>query len=816
MNDSTFRQSLARRSLWTMPLLFMAALAILSPGIPVHEAAAHAELVRAEPPADGLVVAAPDQLRLFFSEDVASSNPAPSIRLLDENGQEKKVAIEAQGTKAREVIVDVPSLSNGTWTVAWTVKSADDGHVLSGTYAFRVGGGLPPGLATVEGQQPQAWAVATRWLTFLGAAIAGAGFLFGLVIFGKDQEPVRSSRKRTRLTLAGAVIALVATVIEPFMQVLFPPAGVDLSVGSAIRGLPADWWYRPAALIPLVILALVAAYPLRGRIPLPVGIVGGALALVSLLGLSLTSHAAARDSFRPIAIASDTLHQWSTALWVGGLFSLVLWWANRPVAEPSIDGGTTASADFPLKRFSAIALWLFLLAVLTGLLNAWLVLPHKETSFLGLGPASLPAISKLWSSDYGIVLLIKILVLLIPFGLAAYHHRAIAQATRTGAHVTISVLSKTLRLESIVVCAVVLGGSILALSAPPTISQHALQNVTLASIATPTQGDPTEIVHLTIDPAKQGKNSLTLRLTGMDGKIPAVTTPARLAMTFTSLSHGTVRNDVSVQPSNLATATYTAAGLDLSIDGWWKIAVNVEKANQPVAIADFYLLLPDPNVHGFDAPPAPASDPAAQAAYEKALTTLTSLTAIRRSEHIGSGRDALVVAEYAWTTGTNGHPPAFESETLFSGSFVPLPDGSPPAPPTTNAYHSVSVADQSWQIVDGKWLEQSPVMYLPPSEWGGTYTGAQEFQFGTTEIIDGEECQIITFHTPNAETQSEAWFAWWVGKNSGQVRQAAMVANQHYMVWNYRDFNGNFVIQGPPAPATPATPAAGPEATPAR
>lgn len=819
MNDSTFRQFLARRSLWTIPLLFMAALAILLPGIPAHEAAAHAELVRAEPPIDGLVVAAPDQLRLFFSEDVASSNPAPSIRLLDENGQEKKVSIEAQGTNAREVIVDVPGLSNGTWTVAWTVKSSDDGHVLSGTYAFRIGGGLPPGLATVEGQQPQAWAVATRWLTFLGAAIAGAGFLFGLVIFGKDQEPVRSSRKRTRLILAGAVIALVATVIEPFLQLLFPPAGVDLTVDSAIRGLPADWWYRPAALLPLMILALVAAYPLRGRISLPVGIIGGALALIPLLGLSLTSHAAARDSFRPIAIASDTLHQWSTALWVGGLFSLVFWWINRPAAESSTDGGTTASADFPLKRFSAIALWLFLVAVLTGLLNAWLVLPHKETSFLGLGDASLPAISKLWSSDYGIVLLIKILVLLIPFGLAAYHHRAIARATRAGVHITASVLSKTLRLESIVVCAVVLGGSILALSAPPTISQHALQDVTLASIATPGQGDPTEIVHLTIDPAKQGKNSLTLRLTGMDGKIPAVTAPARLAMTFTSLSHGTVRNDVSVQPSDLATATYTAAGLDLSIDGWWKIEVNVEQANQPVATAGFYLLLPDPNVHGFDAPAAPASDPAAQAAYEKALTTLTSLTAIRRTEHIGSGRDALVIAEYAWTTGTNGHPPSFESETLFSGSFVPLPDVSPPAPPMTNAYHSVSVADQSWQVVDGKWLEQSPVMYLPPSEWGGTYTGAQEFQFGTTEIIDGEECQIITFHTPNAETQSEAWFAWWVGKNSGQVRQATMVANQHYMVWNYRDFNGNFVIQGPPSPstlATPATPSASPAATPAR
>ncbi|MGI8486246.1 MAG: copper resistance CopC/CopD family protein, partial [Thermomicrobiales bacterium] len=573
MNTSTFRQILARRFHWTIPLLFTAALVALMAGIPVHDASAHAELVRAEPPIDGLVVAPPDQLQLFFSEDVATANPAPAVQLLDENGKSQKVSIESQGADAREVVVEIPNLGNGTWTVSWTVKSTDDGHVLSGTYAFRIGEGLPPGLATVEGQQPEAWAVATRWLTFLGAAIAGAGFLFSIVVFGKELEPVRSSRKRTRLILAGAVLALIATIIEPFMQVLFPVEGVDLSVGSAIRGLPSAWWYRPAALIPLVILAVVAAYPLRGRISFPVGIIGGALALISLLGLSLTSHAAARDSFRSVASATDTLHQWSTALWVGGLFSLLLWWVNHPVAESSSTPGAIASPDFPLKRFSALALWLFIVAVLTGLLNAWLVLPHKETSFLGLGDASLPVISKLWSSDYGIVLLIKVLILLLPFSLAAFHHRAITRATRTGVQISAGVLSKTLRMESIVVCAVVLGGSILALSAPTPISQHALQNVALASLATPAQGDPTEIVHLTIDPAKQGKNSLSLRLTDLSGKVPAVTTPARLAMTFTSLSHGTVRSDVSVQPSNLATSTYTAAGLDLSIDGWWKIEV---------------------------------------------------------------------------------------------------------------------------------------------------------------------------------------------------------------------------------------------------
>lgn len=812
MNDLPCRLALALR-IFRFPLFLIVLMVTgVLTVVPPNDAAAHAELVRAEPPVDGLVVAPPTQLRLFFTEAIATSDPAPSVRVLDENGVEKQATVLPEGSDKREVVVDVKDLDNGTWTVAWTVKSADDGHILSGTYAFRIGGGLPPGVATVEGEQPQAWAVATRWLTFLGAAIAGAGFLFGLVMFPGGAEPLTSSRRRTRLILIGGVLALLATASEPVLQVVFPVEGVDVTIGSAIRGLPDGWWFRPIALAALVVLAVVVAYPLRGRIALVPGLLGGGLALAALLGLSLTSHAVARDTWRPLAIASDTVHQWSTALWVGGLASLLLWWTGQAAATRTEGEHPAGSAPvLLLRRFSAIALWLFVIAVITGVLNAGLVFPVKQTTlWFGLGTADLPAISKLWSSDYGVVLLIKVLVLLIPFGLAAYHHRLVARAAKRGLDVASSVLRKTLRLETIVVCAVVLGGSILALSAPPTISQHALDKVVLAEFARPDTGDPTTIVHLTVDPASQGQNSLTLRLTDLQGEIPPASEPAaRIALSFTSLNHGTTRSAVSVQPTDLTTATYAAEGLDLSLSGWWRVQATVERDTQPSAIATFYLLLPDPNVHGFGAPPSPKSDPAAEDVFNRGMQALTSLTAIRRTEAIGSGRDALVYSDYAWTTGANGHPPSFESQTLYSASFVPLPDGSSPMPPRINAYHSVTIDGTSWQISpDGQWQEQSPIIYQPPSEWNNTYSGAQSFQLGMTETVDGEECQIVTFHTPESSVQAQAWFAWWVGKDSGLVRRTTMVANQHYMIWEYRDFNGDFVIQGPPAPAGT------PEATP--
>jgi methionine-rich copper-binding protein CopC len=75
-------------------------------------AGAHASLERAEPPMDGLVIASPPQLRLFFTEEVAADNPAPSIQLLNEAGEPQDVQIHPLGGEgdARTVIADLEPL----------------------------------------------------------------------------------------------------------------------------------------------------------------------------------------------------------------------------------------------------------------------------------------------------------------------------------------------------------------------------------------------------------------------------------------------------------------------------------------------------------------------------------------------------------------------------------------------------------------------------------------------------------------------------------------------------------------------------------
>lgn len=761
--------------------------------------AAHAELVRADPPVDGLVLAPPSQLRLTFSEEISTADPGPSVRVLDAQGTTYETSIQPVGANGnpRELVVDVRGLGEGIFTVDWTVQSATDGHVLSGTYAFRVGGGIPPGQATTEGERPAVWGVATRWATFLGAAVAAAGFLFGTVVLNGTDATPRWQRRRALLVILGLAVALLATLLEPVLLAAFPPENVTLSLGQSVRSLPTAWWWRPATLVPLLVLAIVVAYPLRARLTRPLAWIGGIGSLLTLLGLSLTSHAAGLESGRELALASDYVHQVSVALWTGGLVQLVAWWPSRTA--------DSTGAGSVLRRFSALALVLFLIAAITGVLNAWLVFP---------------SLNDLWESDYGIVLIVKVAILLVPFALAARHWRAIRRAGKAGVEALAGLtaaLRRSVRLEALLALAVIAAGSTLALSAPPIDRASDLaQEITIAMPATagPAATTPPEaIAHLTYAPGRQGENDIRVRLTDTAGRtLPAEPAP-RVTADFASLDHAVTRAGVSLQLEDLATMIYGTGGLDLSIDGWWRIRTTIARDGLRDLVAEFYILLPDPNMNGFDTPPSPATDPEAEMMLKDALAAMSTWTSVRWWEAISGGNDSLVMANFAVTTeAANGEPNSFMSQTTFSGAFQPRPDGSAPAPPVLNAYTDVTIGNQGWNVdASGAVTQDKPTSYLPIDRYPETYAGADHIRFGAVEEVNGEPSQVITFHTPERQGQSEAWFAFWVGTETGNTHRLTMVARNHYMTWEYMDINKPFVIE-PPKPGPPsATPAATPK-----
>jgi len=127
---------------------------------------------------------------------------------------------------------------------------------------------------------------------------------------------------------------------------------------------------------------------------------GGALALlvislVALIAPFFESHSG-DAGMHGLAIGSILFHIGAIALWIGGLVSLFF-----------VDGSMRALV---LPRFSAIALWLSVIVIVTGVANSW-----TRMNFIDA-----------WGSTYSLLLIFKVTLVIALIVLASYLRRSFA------------------------------------------------------------------------------------------------------------------------------------------------------------------------------------------------------------------------------------------------------------------------------------------------------------------------------------------------------------------------------------------------------
>jgi hypothetical protein len=548
----------------------------------------------------------------------------------------------------------------------------------------------------------------------------------------------------------------------------------------------AAWWLRPSALLGAV--GIAAAWLAAGRRVAPPkvaatreerGSPGGerrragvewaglAVALVALLGLSLTGHSAARaDAWRLPALASNVLHQWSVALWVGGLVHLVL---LRLPGRPAVSrhGAEAGPGADPIRRFSPLALGLVAVGVATGVVNTWSVLP---------------ALGSLWESRYGLTVLVKTAVLVPALALATWHRAALRRgAARVAAAAR---LRPTLRLETAVVALVVLGGSVLATSAPPAAeADDGPDAIVLAAQATGPDGAVAALMKLRASPLRPGENTLTVTLADPEDRPIPLTADDRVRLDLTSLvDSGIERAQVIAAPDGAG--AFAATGLALSVDGWWRVTATVRRPGQPDLVAPFYLLVPDPNLHGADAVRLPEGNGDAAAVFARGLASLTGAQRYRYRQAIAGGTGTVYVGEQALAAPSGDQPAAFSS--------------------TSAGQEFVRIGEREWlRSGQGMWIERPALPARGPAAVGDDYAGATGFQLGRLEAVSGEPSQIVTFAVPGRPGLAAAWYAWWVGAETGRVHRVTMVSRSHYMVEDFRDYDGPFTIAPPVPPGAP-------------
>jgi copper resistance protein D len=201
--------------------------------------------------------------------------------------------------------------------------------------------------------------VLLRGLILCGQALAVGGVFFAVVVLrpavGGDAAWSGRERRTLSLVAAGAALIVVAQALSALIQLVT----LRDELGWPIQAAFATSFYQVSAVKMLVAIALItAALSLRRR-PWPGGsaVLIGLCVLLPLVGAG-TSHAAARLEHRGVLFGLDALHQFATAVWVGGLFNLV--------AAAARDGDRPWPEAL-LRRFSALSLGAVIALTASGL-----------------------------------------------------------------------------------------------------------------------------------------------------------------------------------------------------------------------------------------------------------------------------------------------------------------------------------------------------------------------------------------------------------------------------------------------------------------
>ena len=115
---------------------------------------AHARFERAEPPIDAPFDGTPTVLKAYFSQELTSRS---TIRILDANGVQVDLGdgrVDLDDPIRKTMLVSLPELPVGVYTIDYVADSAEDGHEYPGTAVFGVG--MTPPAAEQPAVEPAA------------------------------------------------------------------------------------------------------------------------------------------------------------------------------------------------------------------------------------------------------------------------------------------------------------------------------------------------------------------------------------------------------------------------------------------------------------------------------------------------------------------------------------------------------------------------------------------------------------------------------------------------------------------------------------
>ena len=414
-------------------------------------AAVHTRLESSVPAAGEVVSTAPERFELRFSGPV--NHALSSLVLVFPSGDSVSVALETAFDDERMLVGSVPELAGGEYLVVWKTVSAD-GHPVSGEFGFTYASAVAAVDAPLEeaadptadpGQAVSDPEEASETDTSASEPVPSAGIVLlaglgmacllgfaGLLWYCGASPLLQEPRIRRAATVLGwtALLVLGAQYLAWTVSVL--PAGAGFAGITA--ALSSSTGAAGLSRLVVVLVALVAL-PRHGR-------AAAGLALTAVVVGALSGHAAVISPW--ITMPAKIVHLGAASVWFGGLLLLVL------APDGPEDGSGAWNFSALVRAVSSAALLSVILIAASGIV--------QSARFVG-------DFSAYWGTPYGRGVLAKWAGLLVLIGFGAFHRfRAIPEMESTAGG---QGLRRTVRLETIVMLAVVMLAAWLARIAPP-------------------------------------------------------------------------------------------------------------------------------------------------------------------------------------------------------------------------------------------------------------------------------------------------------------------------------------------------------------
>jgi copper transport protein len=537
----------------TLPALAAVLVALaVAPG-----ASAHAVLIETRPANDAIAEESPKEVVLRFDEPVETA--LGSIRVFDASGE--RVDDETI-TQPRPQLVSVAigdELERGTYTVTWRVVSADSDPI-SGAFVFHVEepGEQPAGIAAqvLEGT-PLLVSIAYTSGRFLDFALLllCAGGIASLIYALRTADERLHRRLYGILAVAAAALAVVALVGLALQGAAAGGFGLAQAFGWDVVSSVADTRFGKASLVRAGLAAALAvvALALRARAGRGATILQGTAALLAV-GLVLTPSASGHASVAgPVAFAADVAHVLAAATWTGGLAFVVL-----ALVFAMEERWPLATRSVP--RFSTMALVAVGVLLIAGAVNGYL---------------QIGAWRGLWETQYGLLLLAKIGLVLPLLALGAFNNRYAVPALRAGV-ATPPERRRFLRAAGaeLVVMVAIVGVTSVLVNAPPAKTEIEMHEPTEHVVAL---GDLEG--HVRVEPGRAGRNQIHLAF--MHGNIEDLA-EVRISATLASKDIGPLR----FEARRAGPHGFVVPNAQLSIAGDWQLRIEARRGEFDLLTAD--------------------------------------------------------------------------------------------------------------------------------------------------------------------------------------------------------------------------------------